>query len=127
MDEQTILYVDDNKVNLNIIQRMLQRRGYNCIVTNEAKNTLSLVNQHQPDLIFLDIHMPEINGYDVLKQVKSTSMGQKLPIIALTANASAHERHACHIAGFTDFVAKPINRQELKHIIDKHLMNSENS
>jgi len=110
-----ILYVEDNEDNLRLVRRALEARGY---VVHDAINGLTgldLAKQIKPDIILLDINLPDIDGYEVARRLRSSSdVGLiNTPIIAITANALKGDAEKALAAGCDVYMSKPINVREL--------------
>ncbi|MGB7340002.1 MAG: response regulator [Phototrophicaceae bacterium] len=121
MNTSKILYIDDNPTNLEFIRRLLQRKGYDCQTLSNSVERLSVAKTFQPDLILLDIQIPELNGFEVLKQLRQDPIIEDVPVLALTANAMSGDKRLCMEAGFDDYLTKPIFREELFRKVTQHL------
>jgi CheY-like chemotaxis protein len=111
---ERILLADDNKPNQMLVVRLLERRGYRVDVVASGVEALAALAQKRYDLFFLDCFMPEINGFEAARRIRSSeSPGRRMPIIALTANVLPEDRQKCLDAGMDDCLAKPINREDL--------------
>jgi two-component system, cell cycle response regulator DivK len=112
----TILYIEDNPDNMMLVKRALEARGYQLL---EALNGLTGVNKaenNEVDLILLDINLPDIDGYEVARRIRSNSKKHSLayvPIIAVTANALKGDSEKALSAGCDVYMSKPINIREL--------------
>lgn len=127
-----ILVAEDNIVNQQVAVRLLERRGHNVMVVETGRKVLEAVGKENFDLIFMDIQMPEMDGYEATKLIRGREKesGMHLPIIAMTANAMEGDREKCLAAGMDDYLAKPIRAQELFEAVDKfssHLSESQQS
>ena len=87
----------------------------------DGKEALDITAKEQPDLIFMDIQMPVMNGYDATRNIRKLDTGKKVPIIALTAGTLKDEREKCIEAGMNDYVSKPFVIASIERIIDKWL------
>ena len=115
----TILCVDDNAANLKLLELMLRRRAATTVVTTrEPRQALALASVHRPSLILLDIQMPEIDGYEVLRRLKAVPMLATIPVVALSANATAEDLSAGREAGFADYITKPFDMGRLLGAVD---------
>jgi two-component system, cell cycle response regulator DivK len=121
MDTPVILCVDDNQDNRVLVRTSLERSGYEVLTAPDARSALRILNTLQVQLILLDIHMPEMTGFDFLKIVKQQAHTQAIPIIAMTANSISAERGACLKAGCVDYITKPFLRHELRALVQKAL------
>ena len=110
-----ILYVEDNIDNLKLVERALSSRGYTFHGAINGSEGLSLAEKIKPDVILLDINLPDIDGYEVARQLrKSGESGlHYVPIIAITANALKGDAEKALAAGCDVYMAKPINVREL--------------
>lgn len=121
LHDKKVLVVDDNILNLKVASRLL--RDYKCEVklVDSGEKCLELINSGNVyDLILMDIMMPKLNGSETLKQLKANN-NFNTPVVALTANAISGMREEYLMAGFDEYLSKPIDKNELKSIIDKYL------
>ncbi|MBV1883900.1 MAG: response regulator [Pseudomonadales bacterium] len=111
-----ILLVEDNKVNQMVAKGMLTRLGFGVKVVNNGKEALGIIEDKVFDLILMDCHMPELDGYDATHEIRSreTQTGKHIPIVAMTANAMDGEEARCLAAGMDDYLSKPVNVDELE-------------
>jgi len=119
-----ILVAEDTEMNMLVISNML-RNILPCVEIYEAINGLLAVQAfktNKPDLILMDVQMPELDGVGATIQIRKLKESKNTPIIALTAGVSKEEREACFEAGMTDFLAKPIEVNELKRILENYLL-----
>lgn len=100
---------------------MLGAAGYEVIEANSGRGGLKAVAQHHPDLILMDINLPDIDGIEVAQKLKSDPQYAHIPIIALTANAMHGDRERFLNDGCDDYLAKPISRMELINLVSHHL------
>ncbi|HEY9701339.1 MAG TPA: response regulator, partial [Allocoleopsis sp.] len=120
-EEFTILVVDDMPPNLHLLCSILEYEGYATIFTNRGKQALELVKQANPDLILLDLMMPEMNGLEVCENLKSDPNTRDIPVIFLTAsNEKTHVLKAFQI-GAVDYITKPFMNEELLARVHTHL------
>ena len=110
-----ILIVDDREANVRLLEQLLNQAGYHSIVsTQDARQALPLFLTQKPDLILLDLHMPHMDGFDVLEQlVPRINKGLFLPILVLTADASAETKQRALARGAKDFLTKPFDPHEV--------------
>ncbi|USD30959.1 response regulator [Pseudoalteromonas sp. SCSIO 43201] len=119
---QLILVVEDNLYNQDLFKRQLAMLGYQCIIADNGKVALQLIEQYSFALIITDCHMPIMDGYEFAKTRRTQEQTQGLhylPIIAATANALSGERQVCIDAGMDDYIAKPIVLQKLNAKLKK--------
>lgn len=109
-----ILVVDDNPVNIAIIEKILNHDGYRRIdATTDPTEVAGLYQDNDYDLVLLDVHMPEMNGFDVMAQLTRENPNDYLPILILTADHSEETRNLCLASGAKDFIGKPFDRVEV--------------
>lgn len=123
-DGTRLLVVDDNPMNRDMLQRRLESEGYQVTTAHNGKAALKLVGQHEFDLILLDILMPEMDGYEVLRVLKDSEEFQHIPVIMLTAVHEAESVRQCIDQGAADYLLKPFNTILLKARIDAVLEES---
>lgn len=124
----TILVAEDNEVNMLLAKTIINRVVPKAIII-EARNgreAIDSYNRHHPDFVFMDVQMPEINGYEATRQIRSVEKdGEHTPIIALTAGNVKSEREKCMEAGMDDFVIKPVVENTIADVISKWLHHNE--
>jgi CheY-like chemotaxis protein len=110
-----ILVAEDNEINAQLLERLLGRRGHRVRLANNGREALALAEEGGFDLLLLDVHMPELDGFQVIRAIRERelSAGSHLPVIALTARARQEDRDRCLAAGMDDFLAKPIQAADL--------------
>jgi len=113
-----VLYIDDDPTNLDSVSRALTRQGYIVMVANTGEAGLEIAQRERPDVILLDILLPDMTGFDVCEQLRSMPRLKKIPIIGLSASAMDGDRRRSLSAGFDAFLAKPVVRLELINAID---------
>ena len=114
-----ILAVDDNPANLKLLGVLLTGLGVNVTSCESGIKAVSLATEHQYDLILMDIQMPGMDGVEATQKIRELETGShKSPIIAVTAHALANEKKALLNSGMDDYVTKPINENQLRHIIE---------
>jgi two-component system cell cycle response regulator DivK len=108
-----ILLVEDNELNRDMLSRRLSRRGFEMIVAEDGKQGLHLADTSSPDLILLDLGLPEMDGWEVLRRLKNNPRMKHIPVLALTAHALVTDRNRALEAGFDDYDIKPIEMPRL--------------
>lgn len=108
---KTVLYIEDNETNVDIVQRMLEREGYHVLFALQGLEGIELAEQQHPDLIIVDLHLPGMNGYEITKRLKSNPSLEQIPILMLTADIYA--RQTGEEAGIDGYLNKPIRRKAL--------------
>ena len=112
---------EDNEFNAQLLERLLARRGHRVRLANNGREALALAEEGGFDLLLLDVHMPELDGFQVIRAIRERerSAGGHLPVIALTARARQEDRERCLAAGMDDFLAKPIQAADLWAAIER--------
>jgi CheY-like chemotaxis protein len=109
IDHLNVLVVEDNRVNQLVIKGILSKLGCHFSICNDGLEAVNYLNTHPlPDVVFSDIQMPKMNGYEFIKEVRAHSKYKYLPIFALTANATSEEVTKSQNAGFDGFLTKPL-------------------
>lgn len=116
-----ILLVEDNPLNRRVFQMMLDELPLHVDVAENGYQALSLVDQHNYDLVFLDISLPDMDGITIAKKIRQQHVQEVLPIIAVTAHAFESDKKACLEAGMNDIIIKPVNMQILHQILTTYL------
>jgi PAS domain S-box-containing protein len=118
-----ILLAEDNLINQKLIRALLEKQGYTVTIVNNGREALELLGREQFDLLLVDLQMPEVDGYEVTKSIRSgeQEVGRHLPIIALTAHAMEGVREQCLASGMDDYLSKPINSNELFGLLRRYL------
>ena len=112
---RTVLYIEDNPDNMLLVRRVLEGHGYRFLSAVNGLEGLKLAQTQQPDLILLDINLPDIDGYEVARRLRANAKNHLLyvPIIAVTANALKGDADKALAAGCDMYMSKPINIREL--------------
>lgn len=105
-----ILHIDDDKNLIELVRLLLLGKPYKIIGETCGKNTLRLAQEHHPDLILLDMLMPDLSGYEILEQLKCNSETKNIPVVALSVSS---ERERSLSAGATAHITKPIQEKKL--------------
>ena len=111
---KTILIVEDNDKNMKLARDVLQAKGYATLEAVNGLDGVALALQHRPDLILMDIQLPDINGFEAMQRIRADASCAAIPVVAFTASVTAGDRHRISEAGFNGFLGKPI---ELKSFL----------
>jgi len=123
---ERILVVDDEPANISLFEKILETEGYtNIITTLDPVNVMSLHLEHDFNLILLDINMPEMDGYEVLKQLQDSDNFNDTKVVATSADVSPSNIKKALDSGFTDYITKPMRIQTTLEIVDKALHRTE--
>jgi CheY-like chemotaxis protein len=112
--DRTVLLVDDDARNIFALSSVLERRGMKVLTATTGSEAVSIV-ESEPDLaiVLMDIMMPGMDGYETMEAIRANPSFRRLPIIALTAKAMKGDREKCLEAGASDYLAKPVNTEQL--------------
>lgn len=121
MMSATILYIEDNAHNMQLIRRILNHQGYTCIEATTGEQGYAMAQTEKPDLILMDINLPDIDGLQVTSKIKTHPDLQSIPIIALTAYDDYGDEDRALTAGCDHFIAKPVSRVKLIKTIQQYL------
>jgi CheY-like chemotaxis protein len=116
-----ILTVDDKEINRKLLIKLLEPLGFEMKEASNGKDAIALWEEWEPDLIWMDMRMPVMDGYEATKYIKSTTKGNATVIIALTASAFEEEKVVILSAGCDDFLRKPFTEDMIFDILAKHL------
>ncbi|MGJ3237087.1 MAG: response regulator [Anaerolineae bacterium] len=108
-----VLYIEDNALNMRLVKKHLQRVGITMLEASTGITGIDLAIDEKPDLVLVDINLPDIDGLEVTRRLKAYHSTANLPIVALTANAMHGDRELCLNAGCDAYLAKPVARLEL--------------
>ncbi len=121
--KKTVLYIEDDSEMIDLVTLIIGRHGYDLVGAHGGREGLDLAQQNPPDLILLDLMMPDLDGWDVYKQLKAYDTTRNVPVIIITAKSQAIDRVlGLHIAKVDDYISKPFRPQELIDSIDKILL-----
>ena len=116
-----ILLVEDNEMNQDMLMRRLRSKGYEVVVAVNGMEALEKVLAETPDLILMDLSLPELDGWETTRRLKGDDATRGIPVIALTAHALKSDRYMALAAGCDDFDVKPIDFQRLLQKIEEQL------
>jgi two-component system, cell cycle response regulator DivK len=118
---EKILLVEDNDMNRDMLSRRLSRKGYTVVIAVNGLEAIELANSEQPDLILMDMSLPEMDGWECTRRLKDNSVTQRIPVIALTAHALKTDRDKAFNAGCDEYDVKPIDFPRLLGKIEGQL------
>lgn len=122
-----ILLVEDNEMNRDMLGRRLMRKGFEIDVAGNGLEAIEQANAGMPDLIVMDMNMPEMDGWEATRRIRAQEATSGIPIIAFTACALAEDREACLAAGCDDYETKPVDFKSLCDKIDNLLKRADNA
>ncbi|HKV40951.1 MAG TPA: response regulator, partial [Blastocatellia bacterium] len=116
-----VLLAEDNKVNQRLGVKLLEKRGHTAVVANNGKEALDACSRDSFDVILMDVHMPEVNGFEATAAIreKEKGTGMHIPIIAMTASAMLGDKEECLESGMDGYVSKPVRADELYELLDR--------
>ena len=118
---RTILIVEDNDLNMKLLNDLLQAHGYSTLQTMDGRDVIKIAREHNPDLILMDIQLPEISGLEVTKMLKADDDLKSIPVIAVTAFAMKGDEERIREGGCEGYIAKPISVPTFLDTISKFL------
>lgn len=117
-----VLYIEDNPANLRLVQSILDsRQDIELLTADSVEAGLEMATRQRPDLILLDLNLPGMNGFEALRRLSANPRTYGIPVIAVTANAMVTDIERGKLAGFSEYISKPINVPGLLKTIDRHL------
>jgi CheY-like chemotaxis protein len=114
-----ILMADDNRVNQKVGSRFLEKLGYHAEVVGNGLEVLQALERQPYDIVFMDVQMPEMDGYEAARQLRRRWTGDRPRIIAMTGNAMQGDREKCLDAGMDDYIAKPVRVEDLRNTLER--------
>ena len=126
LNKGTILYVEDNSDNRNLIRRVLEAEGYSVIDAINANQAIEKLEENRIDLILMDLNMPDMDGYTLTTKIKGIQAFSKIPIVAVTANVMRGDREKSLEAGCDGYIQKPIDIDTLAQQIERFTTRSTN-
>ncbi len=118
---KTILIVEDNELNMKLFNDLLQVHGYDIIQSSDGSDVLKIANDQKPDLILMDIQLPERSGLEITKDLKADEALKHIPVVAVTAFAMKGDEQKVFEAGCDGYIAKPISVPTFLETVAKHL------
>jgi CheY-like chemotaxis protein len=117
-----ILLVEDNEMNRDMLSRRLERYGYRVVTAYDGRQGYAMASTEEPDLILMDVGLPEMDGWEATRLLKSNSRTSHIPIIALTAHAMVSDRNKAFESGCDDYDTKPVEFARLREKIENLLV-----
>jgi two-component system, cell cycle response regulator DivK len=118
---KTILIVEDNDKNMKLARDILRAKGYATLEAVNGLDGVRLALEHKPDLVLMDIQLPDINGIEAFERIRADAQTAKVPVVAFTASVTANDRSRIGDAGFDGFLGKPINLKEFVETVRRLL------
>lgn len=118
---KTVLIVEDNELNMKLFHDLLEAHGYATLQTRDGMEALKIARQEKPDLILMDIQLPEVSGLEVTKWIKEDDDLKRIPVIAVTAFAMKGDEEKIREGGCEDYIAKPISIAKFLDTVKRYL------
>ena len=118
---KNILVIEDVEDHLEIVKLILEQHGYNILVATTGLEGLKCARANSPDLVILDVVLPEMNGYEVCKEIKNGNDTKDMPVIMLSVRSNPEDIETAYKAGANKYITKPFNLEDLIKEVKKHL------
>jgi two-component system cell cycle response regulator DivK len=118
---KTVLIVEDNELNMKLFNDLLEAQGYATLQTKDGREALKLAREHRPDLVLMDIELPEVSGLEVTKWIKEDEDLRHIPVIAVTAFAMKGDDEKIRQGGCEAYIAKPISVSEFLETVQSFI------
>lgn len=117
-----VIYIEDEPEMIDLVRLILSRKGYDVLGANGGREGLDMIRQEKPDLVLLDLMMPDLDGWDVYQQMKADEATRAIPVIVITAKAQSIDKVlGLHIAKVEDYISKPFSPNELIASVERVL------
>jgi len=117
----TILIIEDNAKNMKLTRDLLKAKGYATLEATTGEEGVRLALEHRPDLVLMDIQLPDINGIEAFERIRADADTAAVPVVAFTASVTPTDRNRITQAGFSGFVSKPIQLKEFLATVKRML------
>jgi CheY-like chemotaxis protein len=114
-----VLYVDDSEETLEVIQIILAKSGYQILTASSGKQAVEVCSKEQPDLVLMDINMPDLDGFASIQLLRSS--GYNNPVIMLTASENEEDRAKAKAIGCVDYILKTLDMRDIESVIDRYI------
>ena len=125
MKGKKVLIVEDNELNMKLFHDLLEAHGVETVQARDGKNVLALARENNPDLILMDIQLPEVSGLEVTKWLKEDDELKSIPVVAVTAFAMKGDEQKIRDGGCEDYISKPISVIKFIEMVQKFLTNED--
>ncbi|MEQ8639447.1 MAG: response regulator [Alphaproteobacteria bacterium] len=116
-----VLIVEDNELNMKLFNDLLEAHGYTTLQTRDGLNALAMAREHQPDLILMDIQLPEVSGLEVTRQLKDDAELKAIPVVAVTAFAMKGDEEKIRQGGCEAYISKPISVAQFLETVARYV------
>jgi two-component system, cell cycle response regulator DivK len=117
---EQILVVEDNEKNMKLLRDVLRAKGYRTLEATTGAEVVELAAEHVPDLVLMDIQLPDIDGVEALSRLRADERTASVPVLAVTAQAMQGDRERFLAAGFDGYLSKPVDIVELVGTVERH-------
>jgi CheY-like chemotaxis protein len=121
MAGEQILVVEDNEMNMKLFRDVLTATGYRTLEATTGAQAVELAAEHAPELVLMDIQLPDIDGVEALSRLRADERTASIPVLALTAQAMEGDRERFLDSGFDGYISKPVNVIELVDVVSRHV------
>lgn len=118
---KTVLVADDKATGRELVRTVLEKDGYTVVEAGDGVEALRFAREKHPDLIILDLHMPGLDGFGVIQELRREAQFERTPVVALTASAMQGDRERAMSVGFTGYITKPIRLGALRGEVERLL------
>jgi two-component system cell cycle response regulator DivK len=118
--QRKVLIVEDNELNRKLLEVRLEIHGYEALTTSEGAAALDIAREQQPDLILMDIQLPDISGIEAIRRLKADERTMSIPIIVVSAFAMSYEKASILASGCEAYITKPFKGEELAAMIERY-------
>jgi len=120
MTARQVVVVEDNERNMKLFREVLESSGYRTLEAETGERAVALTTEHRPDLVLMDIHLPDIDGVEALRRLRADERTASVPVLALTAQAMEGDRERFIAAGFDGYLSKPVNIADLLDAVRRY-------
>jgi two-component system, cell cycle response regulator DivK len=120
MTGERVLVVEDNLMNMKLLRDVLLATGYRTLEATTGGEAVQLAAKHAPDLVLMDVHLPDVDGVHALRRLRADERTAAIPVLAVTAQAMHGDRELLLAAGFDGYISKPVNIRELVGTVRQH-------
>ncbi len=120
MAGERVLIVEDNEKNMKLFRDVLSAKGYATLEASSGEEAVELAIAHAPELVLMDIRLPDVDGVEALRRLRSDERTSSIPVLALTAQAMSGDRERFLAAGFDGYIPKPVDINELVGLVSEH-------
>ncbi len=114
-----VLYVDDSEETLEVVQIILAKSGYQILTASSGKQAVEVCSKEQPDLVLMDINMPDLDGFTSIQHLRSR--GYNNPVVMLTASENEEDRAKAKAIGCADYILKTLDMRDIESVIDRYI------